>query len=244
MKTKNTQTKFQKTSDIPKVEQILDYEFLDKNLLQTALTHRSYLNEKTKDENIKNHNERLEFLGDAVLEIVVSDFLYKQMDVNEGQMTKLRSALVKGKINAVIGSKIGLDRHILISHGEIEDFGSARPSIIADTLEAVLGAMYLDSDISAPKKFIQNNILSLLPEIIKNGSYNDHKTILQEYCQKTTRITPKYKVLEQDGKDHNRVYTCGVFIENKLISKAIGRTKQEAETEAARLAYDQIIKKS
>ncbi|NJS41135.1 ribonuclease III [Candidatus Gracilibacteria bacterium] len=231
---------FKTRSNLAKVENIISYVFEDKELLQKALIHRSYLNEKSRDDSLTNHNERLEFLGDAVLELIVSDYLYKQLDVDEGQMTKLRSSLVKGKINAEIGIKLGLDGEILLSKGELEDFGKARPSIVADCVEAILGAMYLDGGLKSCLNFIQQNMLVLLPQIIDTKSYDDYKTILQEYCQKTKKITPKYKVISETGKDHNKIYICGVWIDNKLFSQGTGRTKQEAETEAAKIAYEQL----
>ncbi len=225
---------FKKISDLSKVQEIIQYQFNNPDLLQRALTHRSYLNEKIRDREIKKHNERLEFLGDAVLELIVSDFLFNNLDVNEGQMTKLRSSLVKGELNAEIGMELGVQNEILISRGELDDYGTARPSIVADTIEAIIGAMYIDGGIGPCQKFVDTNMIAKLPKIIADKSYNDHKTILQEYCQKHLKITPKYRVISEEGKDHQKKYQCGVWLNNKLISTGQGGSKQEAEIAAAK----------
>ena len=232
--THTTNYEFQKTSDISKIEQIIRYQFQDKSLLQTALTHRYYLNEKDKDETITVHNERLEFLGDAVLELVVSDYLFRELDESEGKMTKLRSSLVRDKNTAKVGIRLRLDEEILLSRGEREELGKARPSIVADALEAILGAMYLDGGIKPCTEFIEEYILTLLPEIISAQLYNDFKTLMQEFTQKHTKITPHYKVISTAGKDHDKIYTCGVWVEQEKIAEGVGRSKQVAETEAAK----------
>ena len=229
-----TNYEFQKTSDLAKIEEIIRYQFQDKALLQTALTHRSYLNEKDKDESITVHNERLEFLGDAVLELVVSDYLFRELDESEGKMTKLRSSLVRDKNTAKVGIRLRLDEEILLSRGEREELGKARPSIVADALEAILGAMYLDGGIVPCREFIEEYILTLLPEIISAQLYNDFKTLMQEFTQKHTKITPHYKVISTEGKDHDKIYTCGVWVEQEKIAEGVGRSKQVAETEAAK----------
>ena len=232
--TQTTNYEFQKTSDLPRIEAVIRYEFKDKALLQTALTHRSYLNEKDKDTAITVHNERLEFLGDAVLELVVSDYLFCELNESEGKMTKLRSSLVRDKNTAKVGLRLGLDEEILLSRGEREELGKARPSIVADALEAILGAMYLDGGIEPCRNFISEYILTLLPEIISAQLYNDFKTLMQEYTQKHTKITPHYKVIATAGKDHDKLYTCGVWVDQEKIAEGVGRSKQVAETEAAK----------
>lgn len=229
-----TSYEFKKTSDISHVESIIDYTFADKSLLQAALVHRSYLNEKDKDPEITYHNERLEFLGDAVLELVVSDYLFKELSESEGKMTKLRSALVKDQATAEVGLGLGLNTEILLSRGEREELGTARPSIVADCVEAIIGAMYLDSGIETCTTFITNHIISRLPEIISNHMYNDYKTMMQEFTQKFTKITPHYKVISTDGKDHDKIYVCGVWVENEKIAEGVGKSKQQAETTAAK----------
>lgn len=225
---------FLKTSNLETVEATLNYRFKDKRLLQTALTHRSYLNEKDKDEHISEHYERLEFLGDAVLELIVSDYLYRELEETEGKMTKLRSSLVRDKNTGRVGQKLGLQYEILLSRGEREELGIARASIVADVLEAILGAMYLDGGIEPCTEFVEAHILTLLPSIIAAQSYNDFKTLMQEFTQKHTKITPRYKVISTDGKDHAKLYTCGVWVEQEKIAEGVGRSKQIAETEAAK----------
>lgn len=225
---------FKKKSDLRNAEKMIGYSFTDKKLLQRALVHRSYLNEKDKEPTIEHHNERLEFLGDAVLELIVSDYLFNELDENEGKMTKLRSALVKDKSTAEVGLQIGLDSEILLSRGEREELGTARPSIVADAMEAVLGAMYLDGGIKPCIDFIKDYILVLLPKIISGQTYNDHKTLMQEFTQKHTKITPHYKVISAEGKDHDKIYVCGVWVGSEKIAEGSGKSKQSAETEAAR----------
>jgi ribonuclease III len=225
---------FIKVSNIERVEKIIGYTFKNKALLQQALTHRSYLNEKDKNQDITEHNERLEYLGDAVLELIVSDYLYNDLDESEGKMTKLRSALVKDENTAKVGISIGLQSEILLSRGEREELGTARPSIVADVVEALLGAMYLDGGMEPSIHFIHMYILTLLPEIIEVESYNDYKTLMQEFTQKYTKITPHYKVITTEGKDHNKVYVCGLWVDNEKISEGSGKSKQIAETQAAK----------
>ncbi len=225
---------FKKKSDLKNAMSMIGYTFTDEALLQRALVHRSYLNEKDKEPSITRHNERLEFLGDAVLELIVSDYLFNELDEDEGKMTKLRSALVKDRSTAEVGLKIGLDSEILLSRGEKEELGTARPSIVADALEAVLGAMYLDGGITPCIEFIKDYILVLLPQIISNQTYNDHKTLMQEFTQKHTKITPHYKVISSEGMDHDKIYICGVWVGSEKVAEGSGKSKQIAETEAAR----------
>ena len=233
MNNNGTTYEFKKNSDLSLVQQLIGYDFTTPALLQNALVHRSYLNEKDRDEHINEHNERLEFLGDAVLELVVSDYLFKELDESEGKMTKLRSALVKDKATAKVGIKLGLGDQILLSRGEREELGSARPSIVADAVEAIIGAMYLDGGIEPCNTFITTFIIARLPEVISAHLYNDFKTLMQEFTQKHTKITPHYKVISTEGKDHDKIYVCGVWVENEKIAEGVGRSKQQAETQAA-----------
>jgi ribonuclease III len=229
---------FKRNSDLSIVEGIINYEFTNKLLLQHALVHRSYTNEKDKDPAITEHNERLEFLGDAVLELVVSDYLFNELSEPEGKMTKLRSALVKDSASAALGIKLGLDNEILLSRGEREELGKARPSIVANAVEAIIGAIYLDGGIEPAKEFILNNIMTQLPDIISNDLFNDYKTLMQEFTQKYTKITPHYKVISTEGKDHDKIYICGIWIDNEKIAEGVGKSKQIAETEAAKKGYE------
>jgi len=221
---------------LEKVQEKIGYKFQNLHLLKTSLVHRSYLNEKDKDEDITEHNERLEFLGDAVLELVVTEYLFITYPDNEGFLTALRASLVNYKIVGEIGNSLGLDSEILLSKGEKEELGKARLTIVADCVEAILGAMYLDGGILPCKRFIEVNVLVKLKEIINNQEYKDYKTLLQEFSQKHTKSTPYYKVISTEGKDHEKTFTIGVWIGGKNLSQADGKSKQDAETKAATLA--------
>jgi ribonuclease-3 len=229
--------------NLEKLQESIEYNFNDLKLLKQALVHRSYLNERNKVEEINEHNERLEFLGDAVLELVVTDFLYKNIDKNEGLLTSLRASLVNYKTMSSIGNDIGLNEQVLVSKGEKDETGSARVTIVADCIEAVIGAMYLDGGYDSAAEFIEKFVLVKLPDIIKTGSYRDHKTMMQEFCQKHTKITPRYKIIFSEGKDHEKVFRVGVWVGVEKISEGVGKSKQEAETEAAREALDVLQKR-
>ena len=224
--------------ELEKLEQALGYHFNDQKLLNQALVHRSYLNEKSRNPEITEHNERLEFLGDAVLELVVTDYLYKNVIQDEGVLTSLRASLVNYKTIGQVGNEIGLDNMVLLSKGEKEELGKARISIVADCIEAVLGAMYLDGGIEPCTEFIKQKILVLLPQIIESGSFKDAKTLMQEFCQKHTKITPQYRVISSEGKDHQKVFLIGVWVGSEKLSEGAGRSKQDAETEAAHKALE------
>jgi ribonuclease III len=215
------------------IQSSIGYTFNDPRQLIQSLVHRSYINEKDHDPEIHEHNERLEFLGDAVLELIVTDYLYDNLFVTEGVMTSLRSSLVNYKIIGEVGQKLGLDTVILLSKGEREELGKARLSIVADCVEAVIGAMYKDGGIEPCITFIHDFIIVSLPGIIENQTYKDAKTIMQEFCQKYTKITPHYRVISTEGKDHEKTFTIGLWIGVEKISEGIGRSKQDAETVAA-----------
>ncbi len=224
--------------DLDIVQKNIGYKFIDNLLLKTALVHRSYLHERKRDLEIVEHNERLEFLGDAVLEMVVTEYLFKQYDEPEGYLTSLRAALVNYKIMGKVGQTLGLDEQIYLSQAEREEFGKARLSIVADTVEAVIGAIYLDSGMSECERFISRNLLIYLPQILETKSYKDKKTSLQEFTQKHFKKTPYYRVISTDGKDHEKVFHVGVWLDKRKISEASGRSKQSAETEAAKIAIE------
>ena len=222
--------------NIENIEKNIGYVFVDSSLLKLSLVHRSYLNERDKDEDISEHNERLEFLGDAVLELVVTEFLFKEYDLDEGVMTAVRAALVNYKYIGDVGNNLELDQVILISKGEREELGKARLSIVADCVEAIIGAIYLDGGIAPASDFISKFILSGAHDIIQNKSYKDFKTQLQELSQKHTHNTPYYKVIATEGKDHEKIFTIGVWVGSKRLAIGEGRSKQEAETTAAEKA--------
>lgn len=205
--------------------------FENKDRLRQALVHRSYINENPGFE--LPHNERLEFLGDAVLELAVTEYLFNQYKNPEGELTNWRAALVNAKTLAEVGAKLGLEDFIYLSRGEAKDTGRARQCILANTMEALIGAMYLDQKWSVVDEFIKKNIVVLLPEIIKNGLYKDAKSSFQEKAQEVTGITPSYEVLKEWGPDHAKNFLVGVFLEDEKVADGQGPSKQEAQQQAA-----------
>ncbi|MFZ1019722.1 MAG: ribonuclease III [Minisyncoccia bacterium] len=206
--------------------------FKDKKMLEQAFTHRSYINENP---GIKtSHNERLEFLGDAVLELIVTDFLYKKYpQYAEGELTALRSALVNAIIISEIAGNIGMNDYLLLSKGEAKDFGKARQYILANTYEALVGAMYLDAGYEVTNKFIVKTLLPKTEEIVNKKLWRDAKSLVQEKAQEFVLVTPSYKVLQQSGPDHDKHFTVGIYFGNNLIAEGKGKSKQEAEQSAA-----------
>jgi ribonuclease III len=229
------------------VQQKINYQFEDVRLLTLALTHRSYLSFKKKNPEIKEHNERLEFLGDAVLEMIVTEFLYTKYDKNEGYMTALRSSLVNYKIMGDVGVYLGLDEQILLSPGEKAELGKARLTIVADCVEAILGAIHLDGGYEKARDFVHAFILVKLPDILDSQSFKDGKTELQEYMQKNYKIAPRYEVLGSEGKDHEKTFFVGVFLGDEMLTSKSGRSKQDAETlcavESMTILKDRISQK-
>ncbi len=209
-------------------------QFKDKNLLRQAFTHRSFINEnKTSG---LSHNERLEFLGDAVLELVVTDFLYhKYTKEAEGELTSYRSALVNTNSLGSVATHLGMNEYLLLSKGESKDTGRARAIILADTMEAFIGAIYLDQGYERAKKFIEDNLFTFLniEKIIKEKLWMDAKSRFQEEAQEHTGITPSYKTLKEIGPDHSKHFTLGVFLGEKQVATGDGLSKQEAEQQAA-----------
>ena len=210
----------------------LGFSFNDINLLVTALTHRSYLNEHRNT--VKEHNERLEFLGDAVLELVSSDFLYRNYDEPEGIMTALRAALVRTESIGDAGKELGYEPLVRLSHGEKNGSERAHDVILADCFEAVIGAIYLDQGYEVAKEFISKHILVKIDEILEEGTWRDPKSYVQELAQKVDSETPVYRTLREDGPDHDKIFTVGIYVGDKLIGTGSGHSKQEAQTEAAR----------
>lgn len=225
---------FTEKMDFSNLENKINIQFNNKDLLQTALTHRSYLNENRSYG--LPHNERLEFLGDAVLELITTEHLYRHYQNPEGELTNLRSALVNYRLLAEIAAGIGLDEFILLSRGEARDRGRARQVILANAMEALIGAIYLDSGEAAAQKFIESFILAKLPEIISAQAYVDPKSKLQELIQEKLAITPNYKVLSETGPDHDKIFVVGVYVDDRLVGEGTGPSKQDAEVEAAKNA--------
>jgi len=226
--------------DISKLEQKLGIEFKNKDILYEALTHRSYLNENPSWKT--PHNERLEFLGDAVLELVVTENLFAKFpEYPEGQLTSFRAALVNYQTMALVAKDLDLDNFILLSRGEKKDDGRAREVILANAMESVIGAVYLDAGYEAAKKLIETSIVDKnLDRIIKGGLYKDPKSHLQEIVQEKLKLTPTYSVLEEWGPDHKKIFKIGVFFGEKLAAEGEGYSKQEAESEAAKNALKEI----
>ncbi len=212
----------------------LGFEFNDVNLLVTALTHRSYVNEH-KNADLE-HNERLEFLGDAILELVVSDFLYRNFDQPEGIMTAWRSALVRTEANSDAGTKLGYAPLVRLSHGEKMGTERAHSVILADCFEAVIGAIYLDQGYDVAKQFIEKHVLSKIDAVIEEGSWRDSKSFFQELAQHIDGVTPNYRMLKEDGPDHDKTFTVAVYVGSELKGVGSGHSKQEAQSSAAKEA--------
>lgn len=218
-----------------KFEEKIKVAFKDKDILKQAFTHRSYLNENPS-KGLK-HNERLEFLGDAVLELVITEHLYKTYpEKNEGELTSLRAALVNAIMLSEVAGEIGLGDHLLLSRGESKDTGKARQYILANTFEAVVGAIYLDQGYDAVAKFLENFLFNKLEKIINEKLWIDAKSLFQEKAQDEVGITPAYSVLKEEGPDHAKNFTIGVYLGDELVAQGHGSSKQEAEQDAARHA--------
>jgi len=212
----------------------LGFEFTDINLLVTALTHRSYVNEHRKS--VSEHNERLEFLGDAVLELVVTDFLFRNYGEAEGILTSWRAALVRTESIGAAGQLLGYEPLVRMSRGEKQGSERARLQILANAFEALIGAIYLERGYDDAAAFIAKHISSKLEGILAEGSWRDPKSHLQEVMQRVDGVTPRYVVLEETGPDHDKVFTLGVFAGERLVGKGVGPSKQTAQQEAAKAA--------
>jgi ribonuclease-3 len=223
--------------DFGPLEERLGHVFRDRSLLLQALTHRSYLNENTSYE--YPHNERLEFLGDAVLELVVTEYLYKNYANDEGELTNWRAALVNARTLAGISRDLNFEEYLLMSKGESKDKDSkARMYILANAIEAIIGSVYLDGGMPASEKFVGQHVLNHLPKILKDELYVDSKSKFQETAQEVMGVTPTYKVLEEKGPDHNKEFTIGVFLDKELVAVGRGTSKQEAQVSAADAGLD------
>jgi ribonuclease-3 len=212
----------------------LGFEFKDIQLLVTALTHRSYVNEHKKSVSV--HNERLEFLGDAVLELAVTDFLFNNYDEPEGTLTSWRAALVRTESIGEAGDRLGYESLLRMSKGERQGSERARQQILANSFEAVIGAIYLERGYADAEAFINKHITSKLKTILNEGTWRDPKSHLQEVSQRIDGATPQYKVLEEVGPDHDKVFTLGVYVAGKQMGKGKGHSKQVAQQSAAKAA--------
>lgn len=223
--------------DFSKFEENAGVKFKDEKLLKQAFTHRSYINEN-RDFGLE-HNERLEFLGDAVLELVITDYLYNQLKrSDEGEMTSLRSALVNADTCARVATNLGANEFLLLSKGEAKDNGRARQYILANTLEAIIGAIYVDQNYEVAKNFILTHVAPLMEEILKEGSWIDAKSLFQEKAQELKGFTPVYKTIRESGPDHDKHFTVEVSVGNEVYGEGNGKSKQDAEQAAAQNALD------
>lgn len=229
MEERNIQT------DLTKLQSLLNVKFSNTSVLLSAITHRSYLNEHR--EASWEHNERLEFLGDAVLELVVTDYLYnKYPEKPEGELTAVRAALVNTVSLAATSEQMGINEYLLMSKGEAKDMGRARQYILANAFEACIGAIYTDQGYEGAKEFISGKLFGKTDEIVKNRLWQDAKSRFQELAQEHVSVTPTYETIAQDGPDHDRVFTVGVYLKKELIAEGKGCSKQEAEQQAAEQA--------
>jgi ribonuclease-3 len=219
--------------DFSKLEKKLNVNFQSKDLLAQAFCHRSYLNEHPKFK--PGQNERLEFLGDAVLELIVSQYLFiLYPQKSEGMLTSWRAALVNSKMLSIVAHELNFDKFLLLSKGERKETGKARQEILANTFEAFIGALYLDQGYKICQDFLEEHLTTKLPDILENKEFIDAKSQFQEIAQEKEKITPNYKVLREWGPDHAKHFISGVFLEDKLIAEGEGASKQEAEEAAAK----------
>lgn len=224
--------------DFSTFEEAIGIVFKNKEVLQQAFTHRSYINENPKSG--LSHNERLEFLGDAVLELVVTDHLFKTYpDHAEGDLTAYRSALVNAVVAAEVAQSLNMNEYLLLSKGESKDTGRARQTILANAYESFIGALYLDQGYDVCEVFIKKTLIPKLSDIISKKLWRDPKSHIQEEAQERLGITPSYEVIGQLGPDHDKFFTVGIFFGDKKIAEGKGRSKQEAQQAAAQAALTQ-----
>jgi ribonuclease-3 len=220
------------TGTLKRLEQLLGVSFSDTNYLLSAITHRSFLNENR--DAVQEHNERLEFLGDAVLELAVTDFLFREYPQKaEGELTAIRAALVNTNTLAETATTLGINEYLLLSKGESKDVGRARQYILANAFEAIVGAIYLDQGYDAARDFIASQLFGKTERIVEKRLWQDAKSRFQERAQEMVGITPAYQTLKEVGPDHDRTFTVGVFLGEECVAKGEGRAKQEAEQKAA-----------
>ena len=222
--------------DFHKFEQIINVQFKNIDLLKQALTHRSFLNEHSEWVNI-GHNEKLEFLGDAVVELIVTEYLYKKYpQLQEGELTSLRAALINSNALFKAAEQLGIRDYLLVSKGEQKELKKHCPYFLANAVESIIGAIYLDQGYEEAAKFIHEYLLKKSDQVLETKSFRDAKSVFQEKSQEILSLTPVYKLLETWGPDHEKQFKVGVYLKDKLIAKGKGYSKQEAETQAAQKA--------
>ncbi|MCA9362174.1 ribonuclease III [Candidatus Kaiserbacteria bacterium] len=225
-------------ADLSQLQGVLGVQFAEIAILRSAITHRSYLNEHREAN--WDHNERLEFLGDAVLELVVTDYLYhKYPEKPEGELTAVRAALVNTISLACASEQLGINDFLLMSKGEAKDVGRARQYILANAFEACIGAIYIDQGYDAAQAFIAARLFPRTDEIVRKRLWQDAKSRFQELAQEHASVTPTYETIDQEGPDHDRIFTVGVYLRKELIAEGKGRSKQEAEQQAAEQAIEE-----
>lgn len=223
--------------DFTPFEQSIGITFVDKTLLQRAFTHRSFINENPNSG--LQHNERFEFLGDAVIELIVTDYLFKAYgNSTEGELTAYRSALVNAVVMGEVAAEVDMNEYLLLSKGEKKDTGRARQTILANTYESFVGAVYLDQGYEPCKKFVLETLVPRLDEIITKKSWRDAKSRVQEEAQERVGLTPSYAVVSESGPDHDKYFTIGIFFGDKKVAEGKGKSKQEAQQAAAQAALD------
>ena len=221
--------------DFTPFEQSIQVVFKNKTLIEQAFTHRSFMNENPRSG--LEHNERLEFLGDAVIELIVTDYLYRTYpDSAEGELTAYRSALVNAIVIGEVARDIHMNEYLLLSKGEQKDTGRARQTILANTYESFVGALYLDQGYDSCNTFVTNTLLPRLADIVAKKLWKDAKSQIQEEAQEHVGVTPSYRVISETGPDHDKYFTIGVFFGDKKIAEGKGRSKQEGEQAAAMAA--------
>tara|TARA_B100000686_G_C16640689_1_gene889933 strand:- start:368 stop:1060 length:693 start_codon:yes stop_codon:yes gene_type:complete len=223
--------------DPQELESVIGISFSNKTLLTRALTHRSYLNER-EGQGLRN-NERLEFLGDAVLELVTTEFLFSRFpEEKEGTLTAYRAALVNTETLSSVAASLQMDDYLQMSKGERMDTEKGRMHILANTFEAVVGAIHLDQGYGVARDFIARNLFHLIDEIIEKGLFRDPKSYFQEKAQEVEKVTPHYEMVSEQGPDHDKTFTMAVFVGDQKVAEGTGISKQKAETEAARNALE------
>lgn len=218
-----------KPASFVQLEKSIGIHFKNKDLLAQALTHRSAVRQSRS----KGHNERLEFLGDAVLELVATEYLFQFTDKSEGELTSWRSALVKGEHLAVVAKEIKLGEYLFMSKGEESSGGREKPSTLANAVEALIGAIFLDHGYEAANQFCNEYILVRLNKLLAEGKHQDFKSVFQEKAQELLGITPHYDMISEEGPDHDKTFTCAVFLDEEKIAEGSGNSKQRAEQAAA-----------
>lgn len=225
-----------KAMDIKAFSRTCGITIVNPDLFIEAMTHRSYLNENK--EHKYAHNERLEFLGDAVLELIVTEYLFQKFNNPEGELTAWRAALVNGEMLATVAREIGIENFLLMSKGESKDTGKARNYLLANAMEAIIGAIYMDQGYDAAKQFVMTHVVVHINEILEKKLYLDPKSYFQEKAQEIVNITPHYKLMSETGPDHDRIFVVAVCLGDEHVAEGRGKSKQEAQRDAARNALE------